>query len=124
MMICDCWCGFTGIENQKEIREGGHLSKAEYRISKKKGTDMKREAALYKDPVKHLDYTGQPDWKREIEYMKPKGHSKAEHIFLHSETAVRVPQSGVLRIDEKHGAGVYAFCGREPVEMGMAAEAV
>jgi IS5 family transposase len=71
----------AGIENRKEIKEDEHLSKVEYRINKKKGAERKREAALYKEPLKHLDYIGQPKWEREIEYMKSKVRSKAEHIF-------------------------------------------
>ena len=37
--------GYGGIENRKEIQEDGHLSKADYRVNKKKGADRKREAA-------------------------------------------------------------------------------
>jgi IS5 family transposase len=31
--------------------------------------------------MKHLAYIRQPNWEREIEYMKSKVRSKAEHIF-------------------------------------------
>ena len=73
--------GYVGIENRKEIREDEHLSKVIYRINKKKGADRKREAALYKEPVKHLEYIRQPKRERELEYRKPKVRSKVEHIF-------------------------------------------
>jgi IS5 family transposase len=73
--------GYAGIEKRKEIREDEHLSKAVYRINRKKGGPRKREAAVYKEPVKHLEYIGQPNWDKEIEYLKPKVRSKAEHIL-------------------------------------------
>ena len=57
------------------------MSKVEYRIHKKKGAERKREAALYQEPMKHLEYIGQPKWEREIEYMKSKVRSKEEHIL-------------------------------------------
>ena len=79
--VVNAGAGYGGIEKRKEIREDEHLSKAEYRINKKKGAERKREAALYKEPMKHLDYIGQPNWERELEYMKPKVRSKVEHIF-------------------------------------------
>ena len=31
--------------------------------------------------MKHLDYIGQPNWDRELEYRKSKVRSKVEHIF-------------------------------------------
>jgi IS5 family transposase len=73
--------GFAGIEKRKEIQEDEKLAAVEYRVNKRKGAGRKREAALYKEPLKHLEYIGQPNWEREIEYMKPKVRSKAEHIF-------------------------------------------
>jgi IS5 family transposase len=73
--------GYAGIENRKEICEDEHLSKTDYRINKKKGAERKQEAALYKEPMKHLEYIGEPKREREIEYMKSKVRSKAEHIF-------------------------------------------
>ena len=73
--------GYAGIENRKEIREDEHLSKVDYRVNQKKGAERKRETALYKEPMKHLDYIGQPNWERELEYMKSKVRSKVEHIF-------------------------------------------
>jgi IS5 family transposase len=73
--------GYAGIEKRKEIREDEHLSKAAYRINRKKGGLRKREAAVYKEPMKHLEYIGQPNWDKETEYLKSKVRSKAEHIF-------------------------------------------
>jgi IS5 family transposase len=73
--------GYVGIEKRKEIAENERLSKVEYRINRKKGELRKREAAIYKEPEKHLEYIGQPQWEREIEYKKSKVRSKAEHIF-------------------------------------------
>jgi IS5 family transposase len=73
--------GYAGIEKREEIREDEHLSKVEYRINRKKGAMRKREAALYKEPVKHLEYIGQPNWDKKIEYLKSKVRSKVEHIF-------------------------------------------
>ena len=54
----------------KLIREDEHLSKVEYRVNSKKGEARKREAAVYKEPMKHLDYMGQPNWERHREYLK------------------------------------------------------
>jgi IS5 family transposase len=73
--------GYAGIEKRQEIREDEHLSKAAYRINRKKGAAGKREAAVYEEPMKHLEYIGQPNWEREIEYMKPKVRSKVEEVF-------------------------------------------
>jgi IS5 family transposase len=36
---------------------------------------------VYKEPVKHLEYIGQPNRDKEIAYLKSKVRSKAEHIF-------------------------------------------
>jgi IS5 family transposase len=72
---------YGGIERRKEIKEDEHLAKIEYRINQKKGSARKRETALYKEPMKHLEYIGQPNWDKEIEYMKSKVRSKVEHIF-------------------------------------------
>jgi IS5 family transposase len=47
----------------------------------KKGAERKREAAVYKEPVKHLEYIGHLNRERYIECMKSKVRSKAEHIF-------------------------------------------
>ena len=57
------------------------MSKVEYGINQKKGAERKREAALYKEPMNHLEYIGQPKWERELEYMKSKVSSKVEHIL-------------------------------------------
>jgi IS5 family transposase len=73
--------GYAGIEKRKEIAENEQLSKVEYRINRKKGELRKREAAIYKEPEKHLEYIGEPQWEREIEYKKSKVRSKVEHIF-------------------------------------------
>jgi IS5 family transposase len=73
--------GYMGIEKREEIKEDGHLSEVEYRINKKKGAERKTEAALYKEPMKHLDYIREPKWEKEIEYLKSKVRSKVEHIF-------------------------------------------
>ena len=42
------------------------MSKVEYGINQKKGAERKREAALYKEPMNHLEYIGQPKWEREL----------------------------------------------------------
>jgi hypothetical protein len=46
--------------------------------------------------MKRLEYIGQPDWEREIEYMKSKVRGKVEHIFS------MLPRQGQHR-----GAGGY-----------------
>jgi IS5 family transposase len=73
--------GYVGVEKREEIKNDGHLSKVEYRINKRKGAARKREEALYKEPMKHLGYIGQPNWEEHIEYLKSKVRSKVEHIF-------------------------------------------
>ena len=69
--------GFVGIE----IRTNEHLSKIKYGVNEKKGAERKREAWLYKEPMKHLKWIGEPKREQEIEYLKSKGRSKVEHIF-------------------------------------------
>jgi IS5 family transposase len=73
--------GYTGIEEREEIKYGGHLSKIEYRINKRKGADRKRHGALLSNPMAHLDYIAQPAWDKHIEYMKSKAGCKGEHVF-------------------------------------------
>jgi IS5 family transposase len=73
--------GYIGIEKREEVKADEHLSKVDCRINKKKGAERKREAMLYKEPMKRLDYRGQPKWEQEIEYMKSKVRRKVEHIF-------------------------------------------
>jgi IS5 family transposase len=78
----------------------------EWRINKRKGVDRKREVALYKEPVKHLEYFGQPQWEREIEYMKSKVRSKGEHIFYRVKRVFgygNVVYRGIL----KNSGGLY-----------------
>jgi IS5 family transposase len=48
--------GYTRIEKREEIKKDKHVSKVEWRINKRKGVDRKYEAALYKEPMKHLEY--------------------------------------------------------------------
>jgi hypothetical protein len=48
--------GYTGIEKREEIKKDEQVSKVEWRINKGKGADRKHEAALYKEPMKHLEY--------------------------------------------------------------------
>jgi IS5 family transposase len=73
--------GYSGIENREEIQQDEHLSRIDFRINKRKGADRKREEKLLKDPMNHLEYIGQPNWDKHIEYMKSKVRSKVEHIF-------------------------------------------
>jgi IS5 family transposase len=77
--VCERRCRIYG--KREEIKKDEHVSKVEWRINKRKGADRKREAALYKEPMNHLEYFGQPQWEREIEYMKSKVRSRREHIF-------------------------------------------
>jgi IS5 family transposase len=65
-----------GIEKRKEIQKDGHLAGIDYRINKKKGADRKRDDKVYKDPMGHLGYIGQPNWDGHIEYMKSKVRCK------------------------------------------------
>jgi IS5 family transposase len=41
----------------------------------------KRDGKVYKDPMNHLDYIGQPNWDGHIEYKKSKVRCKVEHVF-------------------------------------------
>ena len=41
----------------------------------------KREKALYREVMDHLDYAAQPEWEERIEYLKSKVRSKVEHNF-------------------------------------------
>ena len=113
---------YVGIEKRKEIREDEHLPKVEYRINKKKGADRKREAAVYKEPMKHLEYIGQPKWEREIEYMKSKVRSKVEHIFYIVKRLFGYRKAIYRGTGEEHGAAVYAVRRRKRVEMVVDAE--
>jgi len=73
--------GYIGIEKREEIKADEHLSKVEYRINTKKGELRKRDKTIYKAPLEHLGFIGQPDWEREIERQKSKVRSKVEHAF-------------------------------------------
>jgi IS5 family transposase len=73
--------GYIGIEKREEIKKDEHLSDVEYRINKRKGGDRKREKMIYQEPMEHLEYIGQPEWDKQIEYMKSKERSKVEHLF-------------------------------------------
>ena len=73
--------GYTGIQGRKEIVEDEHLSAVEWRINERKGERRKREKALYREVMKHLDYVAQPKWEERIEYLKSKVRSKVEHNF-------------------------------------------
>ena len=73
--------GSTGIEKREEIQGDKHLSEIDYRINKRKGADTRRDDAVLKDPMNHLEYIGQPNWDRQIEYQKSKVRSKVEHVF-------------------------------------------
>jgi IS5 family transposase len=41
----------------------------------------KRRAALYKEPINHLEYRGQPNGESTIEYLKSTVRSNVDHIF-------------------------------------------
>jgi IS5 family transposase len=73
--------GYVGIEKREEIKKDKHLSGIEYRVNTRKGAERKKEKEIYKEPMKHLDYIGQPNWDKQIEYMKSKVRSKVEHSF-------------------------------------------
>jgi IS5 family transposase len=73
--------GYIGIEKREEIKKDEHLSKVDYRINTRKGAARKREKAIYKKPMEHLEYIGQPDWDKQTEYLKSKVRSKVEHSF-------------------------------------------
>ena len=73
--------GYIGIERRKEIAEDEHLSKVQWRINRRKGGERKREKALYKDAMRHLEYVTQPRWEERIEYLKSKVRGKVEHNF-------------------------------------------
>jgi IS5 family transposase len=91
--------GFTGLEKREEIqglvkREEmpGNEKREEmpgnekppgivFQINGKKGAQKKLENKIYGDPMNHLDYIGQPQWEKIIEYSKPKVRSKAGHMF-------------------------------------------
>jgi IS5 family transposase len=73
--------GYIGIEKREEIKNDKHFSEVEYRVNTRKCAVRKREKEIYKEPMKHLDYIGQPDWNGQIEYMKSKVRSKVEHSF-------------------------------------------
>jgi IS5 family transposase len=73
--------GYAGVERREEIREDEHLSKVEWRINERKGGRRKREKALYREAMNHLDYVARPNWEDKIEYLKSKVRSKIEHNF-------------------------------------------
>jgi len=73
--------GYAGIEKREEIMNDEHLSKVEYRVNARKGAKRKRDTEIYKAPLEHLEYIGQPDWEGEIEKQKSKVRSKVEHTF-------------------------------------------
>jgi IS5 family transposase len=73
--------GYMGIDKREEIKNDEQLSKVDYRTNKRKGTDRKKEKEIYNEPMEHLDYIGQPDWDKHIEYLMSKVRSKVEHSF-------------------------------------------
>jgi IS5 family transposase len=73
--------GYKGLEKREEIINDEKLATKEYRINEKKGARQKREDKIYKEPMKHLDYIGQPNWDAHIEYLKSKVRCKVEHVF-------------------------------------------
>jgi IS5 family transposase len=73
--------GYVGITERDEIGRDGRLSKIDYRINKRKGADNKRHDKLLSNPMAHLEYIGQPEWDKHIEYMKSKVRCKVEHVF-------------------------------------------
>jgi hypothetical protein len=56
---------------REETQKDEHLPDINYRINKKKG-----QTKVYKDPMGHLGYIGQPDWDGHVEYMKSKVRCK------------------------------------------------
>jgi len=73
--------GYIGIEKREEIKNDDELSKIQWRINVRKGKEHKRQEALYREAMKHLQYIAQPKWEERIEYMKSKVRSKVEHNF-------------------------------------------
>jgi IS5 family transposase len=98
--------GYIGIEQREEVLRDENLSKIDWRINERTGKERSREKAIYKNPMKHLEYIGHPQWGEKIEYMKSKVRSKVEHnfyivkhIFSYRKTRYR----GI----EKNGARLY-----------------
>jgi hypothetical protein len=52
--------GYARIEKREEIMNDEHLSKVEYRVNARKGAKWKRDKEIYKAPLEHLEYIGQP----------------------------------------------------------------
>ena len=48
-----------------------------------------------------------------------KSEEQSGTYILHREAAVRVPEGGVPRACEEHGAAVYVVCERQLVEVGV-----
>ena len=73
--------GYIGIEKREEIKNDEELSKIQWRINVQKGKEHKRQEALHRDAMNHIQYIAQPKWEEQIEYMKSKVRSKVEHNF-------------------------------------------
>jgi IS5 family transposase len=86
--------GYTGIEKRDEIQKDEHLAEIDYRINKKKGEDRKRDDKVYKEPMNHLNYIGQPNWDNHVEYMK----SKVRRV-CGGKVEIRVPEGGIPGTD-------------------------
>jgi len=73
--------GYVGVEKREEIMNDEHLATVEYRVNARKGSKRKQDKEIYKAPLEHLEYIGEPDWDGEIEKQKSKVRSKVEHTF-------------------------------------------
>ena len=69
------------VEKRDEIKDNEHLSKVEYRINNRPWKSRKQEKAIYKNYMKHIDYITEPNWDKQIEYMKSKVRCKVEDQF-------------------------------------------
>jgi IS5 family transposase len=102
--------GYVGIEKREEIKNDEHLSKVDYRVNKRKGADRKREKAVYKEPMKHLDYIAQPDWDKQIEYLKSKVRSKVEHSFYLVKRLFGCRKTAYRGLAKNHARLYMLFC--------------
>jgi len=98
--------GYVGIEKREEIIKDEALRKIQWRINQRKGKENKRQEALYRDAMNHLEYVGQPRWEQRIEYMKSKVRSKVEHNFYIIKHLFGYRKTRYRGL-EKNGARIY-----------------
>jgi IS5 family transposase len=91
-----------------EIQKDEHLTYVDYRINKRKGDNRKQDDKVYKDPMSHLGYIGQPDRAYRIHEVKSQAQSGA--CICGGKGEVRVPKA-VYRGLKKNKARLYMlFC--------------